>query len=292
MHDEGLIHDLQTLQAQTQALRRRRLLGLLTGSATTAAVGLMGVSLLGCGGGGGAAADTGGSSASSGGSSGGNTSPGSCTAIPEETAGPYPADGSNSSQGQVANALALAGILRQDMRSSIAGASGVAAGVPLTLTLQLINSNGGCANLADHAVYLWHCDREGRYSMYSSGVQNENYLRAVQVSGADGLLQFSSIFPGCYDGRMPHMHFEVFRSSAQATRFSNKIRTSQIAFPTDICQSIYNEAEGYSTSRSNFARISFASDNVFSDGVTLQLASMGGDRVNGYTARLLVGVPA
>lgn len=176
------------------------------------------------------------------------------------------------------------------MRRSIAGASGLAEGVPLTLTLQLVNANGGCANLADYAVYLWHCDREGRYSMYSSGVTGENYLRAVQVSGSDGRLSFLTIFPGCYDGRMPHMHFEVFRSSAQATSFANKIRTSQIAFPTDVCTSIYNNAAGYTASRTNFARISFATDNVFSDGTTLQLASVGGDLTNGYQATLVVGV--
>lgn len=287
-HDAGLLTDLHTLQAQT--LRRRRLLGLATGVATTAGMGLL---LGGCGGGGDAASDSSTSStSSSGGSSGSSSSNGSCSVIPEETAGPYPGDGSNSSGGQIANALALSGILRRDMRSSIAGASGVAAGVPLTITLQLVNTNGGCANLADFAVYLWHCDREGRYSMYSSGVTAENYLRAVQVSGSDGQLSFVTIFPGCYDGRMPHMHFEVFRNSAAATSFANKIRTSQIAFPTDVCTSIYNNADGYASSRTNLARISFATDNVFSDGVTQQLAAVSGDLVNGYTASLTVGVPA
>ncbi len=277
-HDAGLLTDLQTLNAQI--LQRRRLLGLAG----------MGLLLGGCGGGSADAAASGTNSSGSGtGTGGGSVS--SCTVIPEETAGPYPGDGSNTVNGQVANALALSGILRRDMRSSIAGASGVAAGVPLTIELQLVNSNAACANLADYALYLWHCDREGRYSMYSSGITAENYLRAVQVSGSDGKLSFLTIFPGCYDGRMPHLHFEVFRSSAQATRFSNKIKTSQIAFPTDICQSVYNNADGYATSRTNFARISFATDNVFSDGVTLQLASMSGDLVNGYTASLLVGVP-
>lgn len=291
-HDAGLLTDLTTLNAQV--LRRRRLLGLATGLTTTAGMGLL---LGGCGGGGDAASDSSTSTSSSSGSgsgssSGGGSSSGSCTAIPEETAGPYPGDGSNSSGGQIANALALSGIVRRDMRSSFAGATGVAGGVPLTITLQLVNTNGSCANLADYAVYLWHCDREGRYSMYSSGVTAENYLRAVQVSGSNGTLSFVTIFPGCYDGRMPHMHFEVFRSSAAATSFANKIRTSQIAFPTDICTSIYNNADGYTSSRSNFARISFATDNVFSDGVTQQLAAVTGDLVNGYTASLTVGVPA
>lgn len=268
-HDGGLIKDLQQL-----ALQRRRWLTLLGGSGLLAA----------CGGGGDAAAG------SSSGGGGGSTS--SCALIPEETAGPYPGDGSNSANGQVANALALSGIVRSDMRSSIAGASGVAGGVPLTLTLQLVNTNGSCANLADYAVYLWHCDREGRYSMYSAGVTAENYLRAVQSTGSEGTLTFKTIFPGCYDGRMPHMHFEVFRNTAAATNFANKIRTSQIAFPIDICTSVYANADGYAASKTNFARISFATDMVFSDGVTQQMAALSGDLVNGYTATLIVGVGA
>ncbi|MBN8505088.1 MAG: intradiol ring-cleavage dioxygenase [Burkholderiales bacterium] len=275
-HPEGLLADLPILLAQQQ--HRRRLL--------TLSAGLL---LAGCGGGG---SDSDGTAATPAPSPSPSPAPApsSCALIPEETAGPYPGDGSNSSGGQIANALALTGIVRQDMRRSIAGASGLAEGVPLTLTLQLVNANGGCANLADYAVYLWHCDREGRYSMYSSGVTGENYLRAVQVSGSDGRLSFVTIFPGCYDGRMPHMHFEVFRSSAQATSFASKIRTSQIAFPTDVCTSIYNNAAGYTTSRTNFARISFATDNVFSDGTTLQMASVSGDLTNGYQATLVVGV--
>src|SRR5687768_12031172 len=81
-----------------------------------------------------------------------------CSTIPEETAGPYPGDGSNG-----ANALALTGIVRSDIRASIAGASGVAEGVLLTITLKVVDSSASCAPLAGYAVYLWHCDREGRY---------------------------------------------------------------------------------------------------------------------------------
>ena len=82
--------------------------------------------------------------------------------------------------------------------------------MPLTLKLQLVNNTAaGCASLAGYAIYLWHCDREGRYSMYSSGVTDQNYLRGPQDTGSDGVATFGSIFPGCYDGRMPHVHFET-----------------------------------------------------------------------------------
>lgn len=290
-HDLGLSHDLARLEAGR--LQRRRALAWFAAVAGSASS----LGLVACGGGGGSDGSSASSSSGSG-SSGGSTGSGSsnnsaCPLIPEETAGPYPGDGSNSANGSIANALALSGIVRRDIRSSIAGASGLAGGVPLTLTLRLQNSNSSsCADLSGYAVYLWHCDREGRYSMYSSGVTDQNYLRGVQSSGSDGLVVFDTIFPGCYDGRMPHMHFEVYRSQALASGYANKLRTSQIAFPEAICQQVYSSATGYNASSSNFARISFATDNVFSDGVSTQLASVSGSVSQGYAATLNVGVGA
>ncbi len=279
-HDLGLAHDLDTWHATL--LPRRRMLHWLSGGAALA--------LLGCGGGGATADDTGGSTSGSGGTStsGGTTSgTSSCSVTPEETAGPYPGDGSNG-----ANALDLSGVVRRDIRASFAGASGVAAGVPLTVTLHLVDASASCADLSGYAVYLWHCDREGRYSMYSAGVTGENYLRGVQETSSDGSLTFTTIFPGCYDGRMPHMHFEVYRSATTATSYANKLKTSQIAFPTEVCSSVYAEADGYEASIANLGRISFDTDNVFSDGVTTQLASLSGSIDAGYTATLSVGIDA
>lgn len=239
--------------------------------------------------------DTGSSTGSGSGSTSGSGSGStvtSCSAIPEETAGPYPGDGSNTANGSVANALSLSGIVRSDIRTSVATASGTAAGVPLQVVLTLVNSAGACASLEGHAIYLWHCDRLGRYSMYSSGVTGENYLRGVQATDAAGQVSFTTIFPGCYDGRVPHMHFEIFRSLTTATGWTNKLRTSQLTFPTDVCQTVYASAEGYTNSASNFARISVATDNVFSDGVSLQLASVEGSVSAGYVARLTIAIAA
>jgi protocatechuate 3,4-dioxygenase beta subunit len=248
------------------------------------------VTLVGCGGGGDAdaAAET---DATDGAGSSGSSGSAACPQIPQETAGPYPGDGSNTAGGAVANALALSGIVRSDIRPSIAGASGVAGGLPLTLIIDLVNPNASCADLAGYAIYLWHCDREGRYSMYSSGVTAENYLRGVQQTGADGTVTFQTIFPGCYAGRWPHMHFEIYRSLTTATSYSNKLRTSQIAFPADVCAAAYASA-GYGSSAANLAGLSLASDGVFSDGFASQLASMSGDVAGGYTARLTVGLSA
>jgi hypothetical protein len=91
---------------------------------------------------------------------------------------------------------------------------------------------------------------------------------------------------------MPHMHFEIYRSASVATQYSNKLKTSQLTFPVDVCQTIYNGATGYSASISNLSQMSFATDNVFSDGVSLQVASISGDVVSGYTATLTVGISA
>src|SRR4051812_16412338 len=183
----------------------------------------------------------------------------SCSRVPEETAGPYPGDASNGP-----NVLNQTGVVRSDIRSSFAGLSGTADGVPLTIALSIVGAST-CAPLAGYAVYLWHCDKPGRYSLYSSGVTNQNYLRGVQQADAAGKVTFTSIFPGCYSGRWPHIHFEVYRSLTAATSVSNRIATSQIALPKAACDLAYATA-GYEASVTNLKQVSLATDNVFSDG--------------------------
>jgi protocatechuate 3,4-dioxygenase beta subunit len=146
-----------------------------------------------------------------------------------------------------------------------------------------------CAALAARAVYLWHCDRLGRYSLYSSGVTNQNYLRGVQEADANGLVSFTTIFPACYSGRWPHIHFEVYPSLAAATNVANKIATSQIALPKSACDLVYATA-GYEASVTNLAQVTLASDTVFSDGSSLELATVTGSVVAGFTATLTVAV--
>ena len=185
--------------------------------------------------------------------------------------------------------MSLSGIARSDIRSSIGSASGTATGIPLTVKLQVVNTGSSCAALDGYAIYLWHCDAQGRYSMYSSGVTAENYLRGVQPTDSSGVASFTTIFPGCYSGRMPHIHFEVYRSTTTATGFSNKLKTSQLAFPVATCQTVYTDSH-YSGSSANLAAISFSSDNVFSDGVSTQLATVTGNNTDGYVATLVVGL--
>lgn len=205
--------------------------------------------------------------------------------IPEETAGPYPGDGSNGP-----NVLSESGIVRSDLTTSFGDASGVAEGVPTTVRLKVYDLTGDdVAVLSGAAVYLWHCDRNGEYSMYSDSIADENYLRGVQETDADGYVEFTTIFPAAYSGRWPHMHFEIYQSLADATTYSNKLRTSQLAIPEDACDAVY-ATEGYEQSVSNMQQTSLDSDNVFSDGHSLQLAKATGSVAEGYTLTLNVPI--
>jgi protocatechuate 3,4-dioxygenase beta subunit len=195
----------------------------------------------------------------------------------------------------VSNVLQQSGVVRSDIRSSFGSSTNTAPGVPLTLKLSVVNSNNNCAALSGYAIYLWHCTRDGAYSLYSSGVQNENYLRGVQVTDANGEATFTSIFPGCYSGRYPHIHFEVYPSLSMATLYTNRVLVSQMAMPRDICSTVYGSATGYSTSVNNLAAVTIASDGVFGDNSTAQMTQMtpvlSGDISAGYNGTILVGVP-
>jgi protocatechuate 3,4-dioxygenase beta subunit len=205
--------------------------------------------------------------------------------IPEETAGPYPGDGSNGP-----DILEQSGVVRSDIRSSFGSSTTTAEGVPLTIRLLVQDASDGCVPYAGAAVYAWHCDAAGRYSMYSPGVEDENYLRGVQAADADGLVTFTSIFPACYPGRWPHVHFEVYPSLDLAIDAGNTIATSQIAFPEDVCAEVYATA-GYESSVQSFPQISLATDNVFGeDGGVRQLGTVEGSVAEGLTVTLVVPV--
>src|SRR6185295_13160704 len=197
----------------------------------------------------GTAGATSGSSAAASAPAGGSAAAADCTVIPEETAGPFPGDGSNGP-----DILTQAGVVRSDIRSSIGSSTTTAQGVPLTIRFALLDAAKGCAPLANAAVYAWHCDRDGNYSMYSQAIPNENYLRGVQAAGADGVVTFQSIFPACYSGRWPHIHFEVYPSLDKATDPANRIATSQIALPEDICKEVY-ATDGYAGSIATLSQV-------------------------------------
>jgi protocatechuate 3,4-dioxygenase beta subunit len=167
----------------------------------------------------------------------------------------------------------------------------VAAGVPLSIRLQVVNTNGGCGALDGYAIYIWQCDRDGNYSLYSPGTSDQNFLRGVQVSDSNGSMSFTTIYPGCYPGRVPHVHFEIYRSLAAAGNVSNRILTSQFTFPEAASNAVY-ATPGYSGSVNNMAAISLSTDMVFRDGFAQQMVSITGNVIDGYVATLAIGVAA
>ena len=275
-HDRGLDYDLPKL------LHRRGMLKLVAGASV--------VALAGCATAQTTSSDTaatpadgspsgarpGGPPPGEPGSGGGSNREVSAGEIPEETAGPYPGDGSNG-----ANVLTESGVVRSDITSSFGSSTTKAPGVPVTLTMTMQNFDKDKAAYAGVAVYVWHCDQAGQYSMYSEAIQNENYLRGVQEADANGKVTFTTIYPACYSGRWPHIHFEVYPSLAKATNSTNKIATSQIALPEDASNAVY-ATSGYEQSVQNMSQVSLDSDNVFSDGYDLQLPEITGSPTAGY----------
>ena len=305
-HDRGLAFDLQTISRQVVA--RRKALAWMGGAGATAL-------LAGCGGSGSGSSNSGtttgattgstsssstgstssgstGSSSGSSSSSGSATTSGSCVADASETNGPYPADGTNSSSGSTSNVLTQSGIVRSDIRPSFISSTTVAQGVAVTLTLTLVNASNACAPLVGYAVYIWHCTASGNYSLYTD--PTESYLRGVQVTDSNGQVTFTTIFPGCYSGRFPHIHVEVFTSLSAATSGRASKLITQVAPPSAVCTTVYNGSSLYSASIRNFAQISLSSDNVFGDNTTAQnnqmTMAMSGSVSAGYTATNTIGI--
>ena len=290
-HDRGLSHDLRVLGALVE---RRRALQWFAGAGTAALV-------AGCGGG---ASSSDSTTVVSGSTPTPTPTPtptttatptptsGACIADASETNGPYPADGTNSSSGATSNALAVSGIVRSDIRSSFISSTTVAGGVRLDITLTVVDVNSACAPLAGFAVYIWQCDRQGYYSLYTAPA--ESYLRGVQVTDANGQVTFTTIFPGCYPGRWPHIHFEVFSSLSGATSGRYAVLISQLALPTDACTAVFADTATYPSSRANFAAISLASDNVFGDNSSAQIAAMTptltGSASAGFSGTATIGI--
>ena len=165
-------------------------------------------------------------------------------------------------------------------------------GIPLTFTITLADVNNSCAALAGYAIYIWHCDAEGRYSLYD--IPAEDYLRGIQTTDANGQVTFTTIVPGCYNGRYPHIHFEVFSSLTNATTGRYAVLVSQFAVPKDVLTSIYASDTRYTSSIAALNNTSISSDNVFGDNTSAQIDAMtmemSGSIAAGYTATATVGI--
>src|ERR1044072_8033512 len=155
-------------------------------------------------------------------SSSGSSSFGSCTVSPIETEVPFPTKSPSS-------------YVRSDIRDDRTG-------VAFTIKINIKNKNSSCAALSGAIVDIWHCDKDGNYSEYGgTGMQSTNYtsvhfLRGRQTTDSAGLVTFTSIFPGWYSGRATHIHVHVYNASGTS------LLVTQIAFPTDICDTVYTTA--------------------------------------------------
>ena len=277
VEDQGAAFDVGTL------VSRRNALGIFGAGAGALVLAACGVQE-------GASSSSGSTSASAGSSSPAASSSSAASASPSatltemvtENARPYPGGGSNGP-----DVLDASGIERSDLTTSID--TGTAAeGVPLRVTMNVIDMANGDAAMTGAAVYLWHADAQGRYSMYSDGITEETYLRGVQVVGDDGTVTFTTVWPGCYAGRWPHLHFEVFPDKASITDATNNVLTSQIAMPEEQSSQVY-ATSAYDGSTANFAKVSLETDNVFSDGYETQLPQITGSVEKGFA--ITIDVP-
>ena len=163
-------------------------------------------------------------------------------------------------------------------------------GVALQVNIKLVNVNDSCTPVSGY-VYIWHCDKDGLYSGYSqnnnAGQSGKTYCRGVQYTDTSGVAHFTTIYPGWYAGRITHIHFQIFLTNYGSNAKSTAI--SQMAFPAGITTAVYNSAL-YSSKGQNTSVKTFAADNVFSDGVEYQLATVTGNVTDGLVAELEVGI--
>ena len=186
-----------------------------------------------------------------------------CAVSPSETVGPYPS---------------LTDLIRSDIREGKTG-------VPVTLTITVVNTNSSCNPVPAANVEIWQCDAEGHYSQYSQpgyNGQSETFLRGIQTTDTNGRVTFTTIYPGWYMGRATHIHAEV-------TVNGRSVKVTQIAFPENITATVYSTGV-YAPKGQN--PTSNTSDNIFADSLASELATVSGDATNGYTATFTIGIAA
>jgi protocatechuate 3,4-dioxygenase beta subunit len=115
-------------------------------------------------------------------------------------------------------------LVRRDIRDGRDGAE-------LALRLKIVDA-ATCAALPGAAVDLWHCDARGDYSATTQANGSERFLRGRQVAGADGIVEFVTIYPGWYSGRTPHIHLKVLVGARE-------VATSQLFFPDELSTKVY-----------------------------------------------------
>lgn len=139
-----------------------------------------------------------------------------CVLTASDMAGPYPLYGSRGSA-----------INRVNITDNKPG-------IPLNITITVYSRSNNCSPVPNARVDIWQCDKDGYYSGYVNsgylGVQNNTsrvFGRGLQYTNANGQVNFRSIYPGWYPGRVEHLHVQIFIGTTLRL-------TSQIAFPDAI----------------------------------------------------------
>ena len=198
-----------------------------------------------------------------------NSSDGSCVVSPSETKGPFPI--------KTPSQLVLENITSDRI------------GIALLINLKIENKNNDCAPLANVLVDIWHCDKDGNYSEYGGTQMQQtdytsvHFLRGRQTTNSSGEVSFISIYPGWYQGRAPHVHVEVLTNSGSS------LLVTQIAFPETISSTVYSSANYAAHGQADTKN---ANDNVFSDSLSQELATLTGNLTDGYTLSKTITVNA
>lgn len=217
------------------------------------------------------------SSGSSDTGSSGTGSSGSCTVSPSETAGPFPT-------------ITPSSLVRSDIR-------GDRTGVGFTINITIKNKNNNCAALANAIVDIWHCDKDGYYSEYGGtsmqtiDFTSVHFLRGRQTTDSNGLVSFTSIFPGWYQSRATHIHVHIYNAAGTS------LLVTQIAFPEGSASAVatVNGSDGvtYGYTKGMTGYTYNASDNVFSDDSGgAELATVTGSLSAGYVLTHTIYVAA
>jgi protocatechuate 3,4-dioxygenase beta subunit len=148
------------------------------------------------------------------------TGAGVCTLMPETTAGPF----------------------YFDPRLERAAISEGRPGVALSVRMQVVDA--ACRPLPGARVDIWHCDAGGAYSGYRGqpgglDTRGESFMRGTQFSDGAGIVGFSTVYPGWYPGRTPHIHFTAILDDRRTSV------TGQMFFPDALSREIYETVAPY-----------------------------------------------
>lgn len=189
------------------------------------------------------------------------TGSGTCTVAPTETEGPFPTKNPSVYD-------------RSDITDGRTG-------YKLTVNITVGQVSKSCAALAGAIVDIWHCDAEGNYSEYNN-FPSVHFLRGRQVTDSNGLVTFTTVFPGWYQGRATHIHVHIYDASGTS------LKITQIAFPEGTGSALL-AVGGYSKGMTGYTYN--AQDGIFKDDTKgVEVATVTGDVTNGFSLAIQLNV--